>query len=109
LEEPFMTRALPLLAALAIVIAGCGAGPAATTPEPAADPSMLAAADLADGVEDQIVVRCAVCSLAMDGTTDHVSAHAGYEFRFCSGHCKETFDADPARILARLKPVAADS
>ena len=95
--------------ALALVVIGCGkaeapAPAAAATPAAVSDEARLVAADLADGSEDRVVSKCAVCNLSMDGTAELTSTYAGYTFHHCSAHCKETFDHDPARVLARVKP-----
>ena len=91
-------------------LAACGRGPAATPGATKADETetaKLESADASDGTEDHIVVKCAVCGLGMDGTPEHVSRYAGYELRFCSRECKETFDHDPHAVLRRLPtPVA---
>jgi heavy metal translocating P-type ATPase len=39
-----------------------------------------------------------VCGMTVDPTaTEHISAHDGEEFYFCSSGCKATFDAEPDR------------
>jgi len=96
--------------ALVLVVVGCGkaevAKPAAVaaTPPAVSDEARLVAADLADGSEDRVVSKCAVCNLSMDGTPELTSTYAGYTFHHCSAHCKETFDHDPAKVIARVKP-----
>ena len=65
--------------------------------------AIMTAADVADGVVDSVVSRCAVCALSMDGDEKHSSNHAGYTFLHCSAHCKETFDYNPVTVLARLE------
>jgi len=89
----------------AVVLGACGRG-AGTTPGAArsaeAEAAKLQAADAADGTKDHVVAKCAVCGLAMDGTSEHVSRYAGYELHFCSSECKETFDHDPHAVLGRL-------
>lgn len=64
--------------------------------------AVLVAADRADGAEDKVVARCAVCGLGMDGSADFTATHAGYTFRFCSAECRELFQRDPDKALARL-------
>jgi YHS domain-containing protein len=104
-----MRNALIAGCALALVV-GCGkaevAKPAAGAAAPAAagEEARLVAADLADGTEDHVVSKCAVCNLSMDGKAELTSAYAGYTFHHCSPHCRETFDHDPAKVLARVKP-----
>jgi len=92
-----------LIGAMLLLACGRGPGPApgaATATE--AEAGKLQAADAADGTNDRIVAKCAVCKLAMEGTTEHVSRYAGYELHFCSAECKETFDHDPHAALRRL-------
>jgi YHS domain-containing protein len=89
----------------AIVVTGCGRG-AGKAPSAArateAEAANLEAADAADGAQDHIVTKCAVCGLAMEGTPEHVSRYAGYALHFCSQECKETFDHDPHAVLRKL-------
>lgn len=109
-----------LVMAAALTALGCGSrtetateetrtGPQAaavqeTTASSEDDAAILAAADEADGTVDSVVHRCAVCGLAMDGSPEHASYYKTYTFHLCSSHCKETFDHDPAAVLARLEP-----
>jgi YHS domain-containing protein len=95
------TRMVVIAVVLVTLTAGaCGRGPG----QPAADQeaAVLAKADAADGAVDTVVSKCAVCSLAMEGDAAYSSTYAGYTFHLCSAHCKETFDHDPAKVLARL-------
>jgi YHS domain-containing protein len=100
------TAAWPLLvlAALAACDRGGGTGPAAQPSQ--VEAARLEAADAADGVKDHVVAKCAVCGLGMDGTAEHVSRYGGYELRFCSRECRETFDHDPHAVIGRLHPPA---
>ena len=107
-----MRHALIAGCALALVVVGCGKSDvyrpsAAATPAPVSKEARLAAADLADGSADHVVSRCAVCNLSMDGSAEFSSSYAGYTFHHCSAHCKETFDHDPAKVVARIKPPKA--
>jgi YHS domain-containing protein len=104
-----MRNVLIVAVALVVVLLGCGksevAPPAAAaTPVPVNEEARLAAADLADGAEDHVVSKCAVCNLSMDGKPEFSSTYSGYSFHLCSAHCKETFDHDPAKVLERVKP-----
>ena len=40
-----------------------------------------------------------VCGMTVKPDSPHKSHHAGQDYRFCSGRCKEKFDADPQRYL----------
>lgn len=88
------------------MLAGCRAPSTSSTAAPTAGSvdaaTVLARADAADGTSDHVVSRCAVCSLAMDGSPAHASSLEGYTLHFCSAECKETFDRAPATVLARL-------
>lgn len=90
-----------------LVLAGCsgdgapGQGPPASSEADLA--AFLVAADSADGAEDKVVARCAVCGLAMDGSAEITSTYAGYTFHHCSAHCRELFDRGPVEVLARLE------
>ena len=104
-----MRNALIIAVALVVGLHGCGkadvAPPAAAaTPLPVNEEARLAAADLADGAEDRVVAKCAVCNLSMDGKPELTSTYTGYTFHLCSAHCKETFDHDPAKVLDRIRP-----
>ncbi len=111
---------VPMLAlTLVLTVLGCGGSKVATTEEPqptqaepAAEPAapaaageaeLLAMADEADGTVDRVIGKCAVCGLAMDGSADHATYYKEYSFHLCSSHCKETFDHDPAAVVARLE------
>ncbi len=63
---------------------------------------VCAAADAADGNTDHVVARCAVCGLGMDGVAEHAATFEGYTLYFCSAECRESFEANPKAILARL-------
>lgn len=98
-------RVLALLVLLGVF--GCGGGeesPQGLSASPEANlAALLLAADRADGHEDRIVARCAVCGLGMDGSAEIASTYAGYTFHHCSPHCRELFDRDPVKILTRLE------
>ena len=92
-----------LIGAVILGACGRGAGPAPdATGATEAEAGKLQGADAADGTNDHVVVKCVVCGLTMDGTSEHVSRYAGYELHFCSAECKETFDHDPPAVLGRL-------
>jgi YHS domain-containing protein len=94
-----------LLACVLVFLTACAGGsqePAAASEKPFDEAAVLSAADRADGAEDRVVGKCAVCKLGMDGSSEFASAHAGYSFHLCSAHCKETFDHDPVKVLKRL-------
>lgn len=111
----------PALVLVLLLAWGCGSGsgepvaeqeavqPEVETEEvPVVDvAAKLALADEFDGVADQVVSRCPGCSLRMDGSAEHAVQFAGYELRFCSADCAESFAADPeAGILALVIPEA---
>jgi len=112
------TGLVSFLLCASLVVAGCAGGehadhsaPAGTEPHAAehvADvevspeaAAVLARADLADGVEDHVVSKCPGCSLAMDGSAEHVAQVGEYELHFCSDRCSNNFQRDTeASILA---------
>jgi YHS domain-containing protein len=105
----------PLLVTLAAATLLVACGKPSTTKvvdavqlTPAQVEARLAAADLADGTKDKVVAKCASCRLGMDGDAENASMHAGYELHFCSAECKQRFDADPQKVIAKLpdKPAA---
>ena len=117
----FRSTGLPVLFLVMIVVWGCGYGTdEAVVEEDPVEPvaeaeeatlpdlaTQLALADAFDGAADHVVSRCLSCSLGMDGSPDHAMQFAGYELRFCSAGCMESFVADPeAKILALVVPEA---
>lgn len=120
--RPDRSSALWAALVLALLLGwGCGSEPAEPVAEeepvaPAAEAeeapvvdveAKLALADEFDGVADKVISRCPGCSLRMDGSAEHAMQFAGYELRFCSAGCLESFSADPeARILALEIPEA---
>ncbi len=102
---------LRVVVALALLLAlGCGGGSSRSGGDAASGAAaaldvnaVLAAADQADGSEDRVVHRCAVCGLGMDGSPEITSTWRGYTFYHCSQHCREQFDRDPVKVLARLE------
>ncbi len=87
--------AAPAAPAATDATAAAGAAPAA-----ALDAACLDKADLADGTADKVSHKCAGCTLLMDGSEAHASAHGGVTFHSCSDGCKGRLDADPAGVLA---------
>ena len=71
------------------------------------DDARLAAADAADGATDHVVSKCATCRLGMDGVAQYSARYAGYELRFCSAECKQTFEQDPVAVIRKLPPPAS--
>lgn len=107
--EPMMTLRV-VVATVVLVAMGCGGGSSPSGDDAAAGAAaaldvnaVLAAADRADGSEDRVVYRCAVCGLGMDGSPEITSTWQGYTFHHCSQHCREQFDRDPVKVLARLE------
>ncbi len=103
-------RGTVLMAAFLLFLTACSGGsatPAAVGEKQFDEAAVLAAADRADGAEDRVVGKCAVCKLGMDGSPEYTSVHAGYAFHLCSAHCKETFDHDPVKVLKRLPPATS--
>jgi Cu+-exporting ATPase len=51
--------------------------------------------------EGHAAARDPVCGMTVDpATAEHRAEHAGHEYLFCSGKCRERFVAEPARYLA---------
>ncbi len=98
---------------MALPFAGCSRGqePSASAPPAGAAsgaPSqealvLLAKADAADGTVDQVVTKCVICMLGMDGSAEHSASYGGYQLNFCSEHCKESFTKNPEQSLLALK------
>jgi P-type Cu+ transporter len=56
---------------------------------------------------DPVSVHDPVCGMTVDpAAARHHSRHAGHTYHFCSSRCRERFDADPARYLSPVTPVA---
>ena len=103
-----MRVSLTLGLVVALLLVGCGKEERAE-PETAvvndASPELeakLAAADRADGIEDQIITQCPGCGLAMEGSEDHVSQMADYSIHFCSDRCQDDFAEDPEGMMTAL-------
>lgn len=62
----------------------------------------LMLADMADGVDDKTVTKCATCQLVMKGSDAHAVEYEGYEFHLCSPTCEQLFESDPAAAVSRL-------
>ena len=98
--------ALAIVACCVAGFLGCqeasppAASPQATSVQDAG--ARLAAADAADGTVDHVVSKCATCRLGMDGVAQYTATYAGYEMRFCSPECKETFERDRGAVIREL-------
>jgi YHS domain-containing protein len=97
------------LALLPFCWIGCDAAPRTPTTDNAAKPAAgspsvkvrarLVAADRLDGKEDQIVHRCYVCALGMDGKEKNTAKYEGFEVHLCSQGCLEEFQANPEKLV----------
>jgi YHS domain-containing protein len=63
----------------------------------------LAAADAVDGTVDNVVHRCAGCSLGMDGKADMALKVGGYEMHFCKPACQDRFEKAPEKEILALR------
>ena len=59
----------------------------------------LEEADLLDGKADQVVGKCYVCSLGMDGSDKHSVEVGGYTAHLCSKFCKQEFEKSSEQIV----------
>ncbi len=67
----------------------------------------LSSADAADGKADQVVEKCAGCSLLMSGKAEHSLSAGDYTLHLCNAACKTRFAADlegSLDSLAKLEP-----
>jgi hypothetical protein len=87
------------VAALAVaVLAGCSAEPAKEGTPPAA-PSAPGGAKAGD----YPLTTCVVSDEPLGSMGDPVVfTHEGQEVRLCCGKCRKSFDADPAKYLAKI-------
>lgn len=95
------------VAALAIMLAGCGGGQKSetATPEPAAE---IAAEPAAETEQGYPLNWCIVSSEKLGSMGEPVSiTHAGREIKFCCDGCVETFEASPVYYLARIDSAAS--
>lgn len=110
-------------AALVVSCVGCqpaapppagGSGTTATAEAPSIKISSdldakLAAADLADGVEDKKISKCYACSLAMDGDESLTVKVNGYTACFCSEGCCKHFEDEAEKMVAETpEPAGGD-
>jgi Cu+-exporting ATPase len=60
------------------------------------------------GHGDHVHATDPVCGMSVDPhTAKHRLAHEGQGYFFCSGHCRERFEAEPAKFLQPKPPEAA--
>lgn len=116
-----MKFALPFLFCLSVaMITGCqptevSTTDAGTTPvshkiEVAADLNpRLAAADAADGAEDQIVSKCYSCQLAMKGKEEIATQVNDYTVHFCSENCRTLFEGEAAKMIGEIEATSDES
>ena len=93
---------------------GSSASDAARTPGVSPSSSLsdehetaLSSADAADGKADQVVEKCAGCSLLMSGKAEHSLSAGDYTLHLCNAACKTRFAADlegSLDSLAKLEP-----
>ena len=73
----------------------------------------LAAADAKDGATDQVVSKCAGCSLMMDGKAEHSLSAGEYTLHLCSSSCRDHFskdmDASLRGLVAQVAPTPEES
>lgn len=63
----------------------------------------LAQMDLADGLEDKAVAKCAACALKMAGSAEHELVVYDFKLHFCSGECKKGFESDTDQKILDLQ------
>ncbi len=113
-----------VLLGLSFLVFGCGGASAPEVAVPTPDPepaaaaapetteapealaadtlAALAKADAVDGDLDNVVSKCALCSLHMDGSPDHVVTAGDYSLHMCSAECKSHYEEDMQGSLAKL-------
>lgn len=90
-----------LFSALALTFAACGNSnkteekAAATTEATAADGATSEATATTNGPKDP------VCEMDKKADWDQYTVYGGDTTWFCSPHCKETFDKDPAKFAKK--------
>ncbi len=103
-----MTKRL-LISGLLLVLpmAGCEARKEARSERPT-DPApklskeaveRLEAADRLDGHDDQVIERCYVCGLGMDGLDKYPVNVEGYTAHLCSKQCQQEFKRSTEKIV----------
>ena len=63
----------------------------------------LQAADISDGVEDNVISDCSRCAMMMPGDAEHASHVGDYELHFCAAGCKAKFEADLDKGIAEIQ------
>lgn len=63
----------------------------------------LAQMDLADGLEDKTVAKCAACALKMTGSTEHEFMVYDFKLHFCSDGCKKGFESSTDEKILDLQ------
>lgn len=88
-----------LFATLAVTFAACGNN---NTAEKAAAPATdMAAETKNEAPADPNAPKDPVCGMDKMADWDQYSVHNGDTTWFCSPHCKETFDKDPAKFAKK--------
>lgn len=84
--------------------------PASSSMAESAPPSMAEAPVPAVDISSLAIKIDPVCKMSLEEYPATATAeHDGKSYGFCSEFCKKKFVADPAKLLARLKPLSTPS
>lgn len=107
-----------LLLMTALLLTGCGGTDSTDTSEPATETSEvsnsaeiqanLKLADQLDGTEDNVIGKCYVCSLGMDGKPELTVEVDGYTANLCSDACRKHFADNWETVVANTEIPAGD-
>jgi len=93
-----------LMAFTLSIVSACKPSPQPMDPETTAlVQAKLAKADAVDGQVDQVITKCAGCSLAMDGSPEHTMKLSGFTLHLCSASCKTRFGKDTVKKLLAIE------
>ena len=79
------------------------AGPSAGPTLSQAAQSLLMEADKLDGNTDQVIGKCYVCGLGMNGSDKYVVKVQGYTAHLCSAGCQHEFETSTEKIVLETK------
>lgn len=104
---------------IALLLTGCSQsqpevsnGTALEVAAPSISPAIrsnLELADQLDGSKDQIIGKCYVCALGMNGKPDFKVELDGYTAHLCSEHCRDHFAANWQSVVAETDIPAVDA
>ncbi len=79
------------------------ASPSSTPTISQAALSLLVEADKLDGTTDQVIGKCYVCGLGMNGSAKYAVKFQDYTAHLCSAGCQHEFETSTEKIVLETK------